>query len=91
MQQVEIIKNMKEITTIKYWRRRDGKPAFPISSEKKIQKCFHEKQTEPQKGDPLIFCENCRQYKVDVDAMREEIKIVPKWLRKLCKLRILFG
>jgi len=78
-----------EGTIIKYWRRRDGKPAFPISSEKKIQKCFHEKQTEPQKGDPLIFCENCRQYKVDVDAMREEINIVPKWLRKLFKLRIL--
>jgi len=74
-----------EGTIIKYWRRRDGKPAFPISSEKKIQKCFHEKQTEPQKGDHQIFCENCRQYFVDVEEMRDEINIIPKWLRLLVK------
>lgn len=74
-----------EGTIIKYWKRRDGKPEFPISKIKKQQKCFHEKQTEPQEGDPLVFCENCRQYKVDVDAMREEINIIPKWLRLLVK------
>ena len=75
-----------EGTIIKYWKRRDGKPAFPISSEKKIQKCFHEKQTEPQPGDHMIFCECCRQYRVDVDAMREEINIIPKWIRNLVKM-----
>jgi len=81
---------MKEGVILRQWKTRDGKPRFPEPIVKQAR-CFHEKQTEPQEGDPLVFCENCRQYKVDVEAMRDEINIIPKWLRKLCKLRILWG
>jgi hypothetical protein len=75
---------MKEAIIIRHWKKKDGTPKLP-EPVKKIQQCFHEKQTETQKGDHMIFCECCRQYRVDVDAMREEINIIPKWLRKLVK------
>ncbi|MFA7662986.1 MAG: hypothetical protein WCX88_03670 [Patescibacteria group bacterium] len=83
---------------LKEWRDRSGKATYPISENKKIIKCFHEKQTEPRPGDPVCWCMVCHRNRVDVDAMREQnrsmktdLSVVPKILLKLLKLRILIG
>jgi hypothetical protein len=71
---------------LKNWKRFDGKVEFPKSETKKVQKCFHEKQTEPRPGDPLVMCENCRRCYVDVDAMRAQLNAIPNWVRKIAFL-----
>ena len=77
---------MKDAIIIKHWRDLAGRPIFPIRGERKTIKCFHEKQTEPRPGDPLVMCENCRRYYVDVDAMRAQLNAIPNWARKIAFL-----
>lgn len=87
-------KKMKEVIQIKYWKDLAGNPIFPISKSRPIIKCFHEKQCEPKHGDITTKCLICYQEKVDVDAMRNEIKRLrkeidkmPGFIRKLLRIR----